>query len=91
MKIKIFTVTKDEYDLIQEFIDFYGYIFGYDNLIIIDNGSTNTSVLEYYNRVKREKNVNIVSETGYENCKQGDHFTKYMLIEKKKKIVATFY
>ena len=84
MKIKIFTVTKDEYDLIQEFIDFYGYIFGYDNLIIIDNGSTNTSVLEYYNRVKREKNVNIVSETGYENCKQGDHFTKYMLIEKKK-------
>ena len=23
MKIKIFTVTKDEYDLIQEFIDFY--------------------------------------------------------------------
>lgn len=84
MKIKIFTVTKDEYDLIQEFIEFYGYIFGYDNLIIIDNESTNKLVLDYYDKIKREKQVNIVFEKGYENGKQGDHFTKYMNIEKKK-------
>jgi len=84
MKIKIFTVTKDEYDLIEDFITFYGYIFGYDNLIIIDTGSTDKSVLEYYQMIKREKNVNIVFENGYENGKQGEHFTKYMTIEKNK-------
>jgi hypothetical protein len=84
MKVKIFTVTKDEYDLIEDFIEFYGYIFGYNNLTIIDTGSTNNLVLDYYHKIKCEKNVNIVFENGYENGKQGDHFTKYMSIEKSK-------
>lgn len=83
--VKIFTVTKNEYDLIQDFIYFYGTLFGYENLIIIDTGSEDTSVLDYYDKIKKEKNVNIIFENGYEGSKQGDYFTKYMLIEKSKK------
>lgn len=84
MIIKVFTVTKDEYDLIEDFIEFYGYIFGYNNLTIIDTGSTNSYVLEYYKKIILEKNVKIVFENGYEGGKQGDFFTKYMTIEKNK-------
>ena len=77
---KIFTVTKDEYDLIEDFILYYGKIFGYNNLIIIDNMSTNQHVLNIYKKYP----VNVVYESGYQKGKQGEHFTKYMNMYKTK-------
>jgi hypothetical protein len=79
MKYKIFTLTKNEYDLIEDFINYYGKIFGYENLIIIDNMSDDERVINIYK--KYENKINIVYEEGYAN-KGGDHFTKYMLKEK---------
>jgi len=43
-------ITKDEYDLIESFILFYGTIFGYNNVVIIDNGSTDKRVLDVYKK-----------------------------------------
>lgn len=83
MIIKIFTVTKNEYDLIEDWTNYYGNIFGYDNLTIIDTGSDNQYVLNYYIDAKK-KGVNIIFDNGYLENQQGEKFTKYMLIEKKK-------
>jgi len=72
---KILTVTKDEYDLIEDFILYHGSHFGYDNIIIIDNGSTHPHVLEIYETYK-PKGIQVFVEYGYHE--QGIHFTKYI-------------
>ena len=74
---KVFTVTKNEYDLIEDFINYYGKIFGYENVIIIDNGSTNPIVLGVYEKYL-PKGITIHHTTGYEGNKQGEHFTNIM-------------
>jgi hypothetical protein len=76
MKYKIATVTKNEYDLIEDFINYYGSIFGYTNVYIIDNGSTNRIVLDVYEKYKKY-GLNVFTELGYANNSQGDIFTKY--------------
>lgn len=77
MRFKIFTVTKNEYDLIEDFIKYYGSQFGYENVIIIDNGSTNPEVLAVY-QLYKERGLTVVTELGYQGGSQGDHFTKVM-------------
>lgn len=84
MIIKIFVVTKNEYDLIEDWTNFYGKIFEYKNLNIIDTGSTNQIVLNFYKSIKK-LGVNIIIDEGYIGGQQGEKFTKYMLIEKQKK------
>lgn len=74
--LKIFTVTKNEYDLIECFILYHASIVGFDNIIIIDNMSTDQRVLDVYNKYKGI--ITIVYEEGYQNSKQADHFIKYM-------------
>jgi len=76
--VKVFTHTKDEYDLIEDFITYYGHIFGYENIIIIDNNSTNEIVLKVYEKYLK-KGITIYYEDSYENNSQGENFTKYML------------
>ena len=51
---KVFLFTKNEYDMIEDFILFYGSIFGLENLIILDNGSTNKKVIDVYNKFQRK-------------------------------------
>jgi hypothetical protein len=74
---KIFTVTKNEYDLIQDWITYHSNIFGCENIIIIDNGSTNINVLEYYNNIK-SSGVTIITREGYVAMQQGEHYTEIM-------------
>lgn len=74
---KVFTVTKDEYDLIESFVNYHGGIFGYDNIVVIDNGSTNEHVLSAYETFK-QKGVTITYSTGYAGNLQGEHFTNTM-------------
>lgn len=50
---KVFTLTKNEYDLIEDFLIYYGSIFGYSNIVIIDNGSTMQQVHNVYEIYKR--------------------------------------
>lgn len=47
---KVICLTKNEYDLVEDFITFYGSIFGYDNIIIIDNGSDLQDVKDVYEK-----------------------------------------
>lgn len=43
-------LTKNEHDLINDFIMYYGYLFGINNIIIVDNGSTDDRVLSCYEK-----------------------------------------
>ena len=50
MTIKIFTMVKDEVDIIREWIVFHSELFGYENIHIIDNYSTDGTyeIIEEY-------------------------------------------
>ena len=43
MKVIIATMVKNEDDIIRDWLNYYGTIFGFDNLYIIDNYSTDTT------------------------------------------------
>lgn len=58
---KVICLTKNEYDLVERFIQYYGYIFGYENIILVDNNSTNPGVLQIYDKYKK-KGVTIIQE-----------------------------
>lgn len=47
---KVFCLTKNEYDLIEDYIIFYGSLVGYENVVIIDNGSTHPEVPGIYRK-----------------------------------------
>jgi hypothetical protein len=50
MTIKIFTMVKDENDIIREWIIYHAELFGYENIFIIDNYSTDGTfeIIEEY-------------------------------------------
>jgi hypothetical protein len=50
MSIKIFTMVKDEVDIIEYWIKYHGELFGYENLYIVDNMSTDGTYesIEFY-------------------------------------------
>lgn len=75
--VHFFCVSKNEYDLIEDFICYYGERFGYGNITIIDNGSDHPTVLEVY-KTYQLRGVEIVTELGYDGNRQGEHFTKHM-------------
>jgi hypothetical protein len=81
VNVKIFCVTKNEYDLIEHFIIYYGYLFGYNNLIIIDNNSTDELVLKIYDKYIN-LGIKVVYESNYQGNGQADMFNKYMFLEK---------
>lgn len=65
VSIIVATMVKDEEDIIRQWIEYYGKIFGYKNLYIIDNYSTDNTynILQEYipkgirlNRIKNFKN-----------------------------------
>jgi hypothetical protein len=59
--VKIFTMVKDEVDIIDDWLKYHGSLFGYENLYIIDNYSTDGTyeILQKYSNiiyVRREYN-----------------------------------
>ena len=58
---RVFVLTKDEYDLIGDFVAYYSMLFGHQNVIVVDNGSTHPSVLRTYAK-HREKGGVVVSD-----------------------------
>ena len=71
VKIKICTMVKNEDDIIDEWINYHGKLFGYNNLIIIDNISTDNTFnicLKYI-----EKGINLTQEADYK--RKGDLMT----------------
>jgi hypothetical protein len=78
---KVFTVTKDEYDLIEDFINYHSYLFGVNNVYIIDNGSTHPKVLDVYDNFI-SKGGTVYKHLDYTNTGQGVAFTNFMNIHK---------
>lgn len=56
---KVVLLTKDESFLIEDFITYYGELFGYENVIVVDNGSTCQSVLDVYEWYSSTRGVQI--------------------------------
>lgn len=47
---KVICLTKNEYDLIEDFLTFYGALVGFENIILIDNGSSHPSIPPIYEK-----------------------------------------
>jgi hypothetical protein len=46
----VLLLTRDEYDIIEYFLEYYSWIFGASNIVVVDNGSTNSHVLAVYDK-----------------------------------------
>ena len=80
MKVKIFTMVKNEEDIIDFWINYHGSLFGYRNLYIVDNYSNDGT---YEKIIKYKKiGINIFQEKDYRE--KGVLLTKIMKEEKKK-------
>lgn len=51
---KVVLITKDERVMLPDFLTFYGSLFGYSNLYVVDNGSTDPHVLRTLERFARK-------------------------------------
>ena len=74
---KVVCVTKDEYDLIEDFIKYHAYLFGYENVVIVDNGSTHPEVLRVYEKYSK-LGVDINYEPIFDRDKQNIIYGKYI-------------
>jgi predicted O-methyltransferase YrrM len=59
---KVVLLTKDESVLIEDFLTYYGELFGYANVVVVDNGSTDERVLAVYDHYTATKGVTVVRE-----------------------------
>ena len=75
--VKIFTVTKNETDLIEDFLLYNGKLVGFKNIVVIDNCSTCPIVLSIYKKYIK-KGIEIVYEPNYEAGGQGLAYTTHM-------------
>lgn len=57
---KVVLLTKDETHIIEDFLIFYGELFGYANVIVVDNGTTCQDVLTIYETYKKTKDVTVI-------------------------------
>jgi hypothetical protein len=58
----VLLLTRDEYDVIEFFLEYHSWIFGPSNIVVVDNGSTNTHVLAVYEKYMK-LGVTVFSET----------------------------
>jgi len=74
VKFTICTMVKNEDDIIKEWIEYYGNIFGFNNLYIIDNYSTDNTynICEEY----LSKGINLIRKIDY--GKKGEYMTYYL-------------
>lgn len=58
---KVFVYTRDEYDLIDDWLTYHGALFGPENLVVVDNGSADERVLRAY-EAHAARGVTVVRE-----------------------------
>ena len=76
MKVQIITMVKDEDDIIENFINYYGKLFGYNNLFIIDNIS-NDNTYNICLKYKQSHNINLYQKNDYK--KKGIYMKQIIL------------
>ena len=47
-KVKVIVLSRNEYDLIEDFLTYYGALVGFENIVVIDNDSDDGRVLQIY-------------------------------------------
>jgi len=69
-RVMVFCMVKDEEDIIHEWINYHGYLFGIDHLHLINNNSQQATldILEYY---RRHHGLNVYHRDDY--SKKGDY------------------
>ena len=74
--VKLFTIVKDEVDIVKDWIIYHGSLFGWNNIYIIDNYSTDGT----YETIMDLKNlgINVFRETDYR--KKGEYMTNLIKI-----------
>jgi hypothetical protein len=70
---KIFTMVKGEVDIVNEWVLYYGSIFGFKNLYVIDNLSQD-GTWEALVELKKKYEINITRQPDYK--KKGEYMTK---------------
>jgi hypothetical protein len=63
--IRVIVCTKNEFDLIESFLQYYGHLFGFENITVIDNGSDNKVVLDIYEKYKKLGTEVITDDTSF--------------------------
>jgi len=71
MQIKLFTMVKNEIDIINEWVFYHGSIFGYKNIYIIDNYSDDGT----YEKLVQLKNIGINLYQKPDYKKKGEYMT----------------
>ena len=72
----VILVTKNEYDLVDDFLLYYSAIFGAGNVVVVDNGSTDARLAPIYRR-HRDAGVRFILERR-EFCHAADFMTEHM-------------
>lgn len=73
MQIKLFTMVKNELDIVTDWVFYHGSIFGYNNLYIIDNYSNDGT---YEQLIKfKPLGINLTRKSDY--SKKGEYMTDY--------------
>lgn len=70
--VKIFTMVKDELDIVIDWVVYHGYTFGFSNLYVIDNFSMD-GTYEVLVKMKEEFGINIIQLPDYK--KKGLYMT----------------
>lgn len=52
-KVRCITMQKNESKLLEAWIKYYGYLFGFENLYILDNGSSETDVFDILSKYEK--------------------------------------
>lgn len=72
MQIKLFTMVKNEVDIVVDWVFYHGFIFGYSNLYIIDNYSEDGT----YEKLLKLKPLGINLNQKKDYRKKGEYMTK---------------
>lgn len=68
--IKLFTMVKDEIDIVEDWLIYHGSLFGFENLYIIDNCSSD-GTYKLLKKYQIKKNINLTQEKYYQ--KKGEY------------------
>jgi hypothetical protein len=74
--VKVILLTRDETDMIEDFISYWGSIFEPKNVIVIDNGSTSQKVLDAYASHRSNGGTVVVDARPFSNAV--DFMTEHM-------------
>ena len=77
MRIHLYTMVKDEVDIVEDWLIYHGELFGYDNLYVIDNFSTD-GTYEILEKYRNDKKIFLIRESDYR--KKGAFMRYYMKI-----------